>query len=232
MVAGAEHKPAELPALTNRHSLDTPAKHTRSRSRQQEPVLVTRELSDAPKAAERAATSALHEAVEVATPALGPDSNAASSTEDQSDDDEGASSADSESEEAAPALGLSAAGSDNPSGGEQGSDEDDEDDAASSAESDSEGSDAVGEGVRSAAKPGSAAAPYEEEESSSGWSSEEQGEEEVNVKLAQSMLAALHSMDGGQASGSGAKSDTQRPHVSSGAQRGCIEDFKKKSARR
>ncbi|BDA41166.1 probable deoxynucleotidyltransferase terminal-interacting protein 2 at C-terminar half [Coccomyxa sp. Obi] len=218
MVPAPKPKPvaARLPALTSGQSLDTPAKHTRSRSRLQEPILVAQNLSDAVKDAEGAGTSARnsHKAAELTTPALGPDSKAASSDKGQSDNNGEASSADSESEEAAPVLGQVAAGNDALSGGEQGSD----DDAASSAESESDGSEAVGKGVRSAARSASAAESHEEE-SSSGWSSGEEGEEgeeQIN-ELAQSMLAALHSIDGGRASGSGVRSDTQRTHVSLGA---------------
>lgn len=187
---------------------------------------MTQERSDAPKNAERAATSTRHEADEDITLALGAGGNAASSREGGASDDDGeASSADSESEKAAPVRGLVATDSGGQSGTEQDLDYE-EDSAASSRDSDSEGSEAVGKGVRSAARPDPAAEPYEEV-SSSGWSSgdeEDEGEEQIN-DLARSMLAALHSVDSGRASGSGARSDAQRTHVSSGAQCSWFQNF-------
>ncbi len=226
-MAALEHNPvaAELPAFTKRHSLDTPAKHTRSRSRQQGPLLVAQGVSDPPGDADGAGKSGRnsHRNAKVGPPALDPDSNAASSADGQSEDDGEASSADSESEEAAP--DPAAAGKDTPPGGEQSSDEEEgeENGATSSAESDSEGSGAIGKGVRSAARPGLAAEPYEDEESSSGWSSEDQeeGDEGHMSELALSMLAALESVDGGRILGGDARPKAQRTHVSSGAQNGC-----------
>lgn len=234
-----------LPQMTHQPSLDTPAKHTRARSRQQPrisalnpetptagrtrlaaagrrktaekampqgPVRETAIQDEDPSVSgqdsEVAGASSDHagNSADAAAPTLSPITPAAPVHSTQSDDAGDDSSADKDAEEAVPGSRQEEA---SPVASSSGAERSAGSDEASSASSSSEGSETAVRGERAS----SAAESEEEEESSSSWSSEEEDEGNTGSMngMAQSMLAALHSLDGRQAAATGRAGKTTLP---------------------